>query len=119
LAIVTGDAAPGDIREVRLSIRRMTCVAWLDKSLSAIADVTAAVNFATEKATVMAPLSVPLSVLTARLNKPGYDAECAAPEADGAAAAATTAQASSQGRARCDPEPALTVAGQGVRPCRG
>ena len=61
-AAITGKASSPGFREVELSVRGMTCAACaarVEKKLSALDDVTASVNFATGRATVTAPASVP------------------------------------------------------------
>jgi len=63
-AAITGTASAPESREVELSIRGMTCAACaarVEKKLSALDDVSAAVNFATETATVTALASVPVA----------------------------------------------------------
>jgi cation-transporting P-type ATPase A/B/Cu+-exporting ATPase len=59
----------------------MTCAACavrVERQLSAIAGVQATVNFATEKATVVAPASVLAGELIGRVEEAGYGAEVAA-----------------------------------------
>jgi P-type Cu+ transporter len=78
-AALTGNPASG-FREVELSIRGMTCAACaarVQKKLAAIDDVVAAVNFATEKATVTAPASVSVQRLIEAVEQAGYGAELA------------------------------------------
>ena len=61
-AAVTGEASSTP-REVGLSVKGMTCAACaarVEKKLNAIDSVSATVNFATERATVTAPASVPV-----------------------------------------------------------
>jgi P-type Cu+ transporter len=85
-AAVTGKSSPGS-REVELAIQGMTCAACaarVQKKLGTIADVTASVNFATEKATVMAPHSVSVASLIDAVEQAGYGAELARPAADDA-----------------------------------
>ena len=81
---VTGTAPSPALREIRLSIRGMTCAACanrVEKNLSAIEGVDAAVNFATEKAIVSAPPSVSPELLIDAVQQAGYDAELADPGA--------------------------------------
>ena len=73
--------------ELNLQIAGMTCascVARVEKALLKVAGVTAAsVNLATERATVRAPASLPLSALEAAVERAGYAAvpiEASAPE---------------------------------------
>ena len=57
-AAITGTASAPGLREVQLSIRGMTCAACaarVEKKLSALDEVSAAVNFATGTATVTVP----------------------------------------------------------------
>ncbi len=51
-----------------------SCAARVERKLRAIPGVTVSVNFATEKATVAAPLSVPVSRLIAAVDQAGYGA---------------------------------------------
>jgi P-type Cu+ transporter len=76
------DTPPRPVTRVELSVRGMTCAACaarVEKNLSAISDVTAAVNFATEKATVTMPSSVSVQQLIAAVEQAGYSAEVATP----------------------------------------
>ena len=70
-------AAPG-VRQIELSIGGMTCAACaarVEKTLTAIPDVAAVVNFATEKVTVAAPDSVSVEQLIDLIRRAGYSAE--------------------------------------------
>jgi Cu+-exporting ATPase len=90
-AEVTGGTSLPAVREVELSIRGMTCAACaarVEKKLSSFSDAAAFVNFATEHATVVAPLSVPVERLIEAVEQAGYAAELAAP-ANGPAADGT------------------------------
>jgi P-type Cu+ transporter len=51
------------------------CAARVEKTLNAIDGVHAAVNFATERATVTAPASVPVGLLIEAVEQAGYDAD--------------------------------------------
>jgi P-type Cu+ transporter len=65
-------------REVSLSIQGMTCAscaARVQQKLNAIGNVSATVNLATERATVMAPASVPAERLVEAIEQAGYRAE--------------------------------------------
>ncbi len=65
---------------VELLVQGMTCAACAAKvqsRLNAIENVSATVNIATEKATVTAPLSVPVQLLVAEIERAGYGAEVA------------------------------------------
>jgi P-type Cu+ transporter len=76
-AAVTGEASSA-AREVDLSVRGMTCAACavrVEKKLNAIGSVSATVNFATERATVTAPASVPVQALIEAVERAGYGAE--------------------------------------------
>lgn len=91
-AALTGGTSSG-LRKIELSIRGMTCAACavrVEKQLNAIGDVLATVNFVTEKATVMAPPSVPVQQLIGKIEQAGYGAEAAA-EAGGGPDAARVA----------------------------
>ena len=72
-------------RTVELSVRGMTCTACaarVEKKLSRVAPgVVAAVNFATEQATVTAPEAVPVQAMIAAVEDAGYAAEVVAPAA--------------------------------------
>jgi P-type Cu+ transporter len=79
-AAVTGEARLPGSREIELSIRGMTCAACaarVERKLGALGDVTATVNLATEKATVIAPPSVPVQRLIDAVEQAGYEAELA------------------------------------------
>ena len=74
---------PGVIagRDVELSVRGMTCAACaarVEKKLNAMDNVSATVNFATGKARVTAPASVPVARLIEAVEQAGYGAELAA-----------------------------------------
>jgi P-type Cu+ transporter len=89
-ASVTGTASSAS-REVELSIHGMTCAACaarVERKLSAIADVAASVNFATGKAAVSAPASVPVARLIEAVEQAGYGADLAGADAAEAAASA-------------------------------
>jgi Cu+-exporting ATPase len=84
-AAVPDSVSAPELRDVELSIRGMTCAACaarIEKKLGAINDVAASVSFATEKAVVTAPLSVPVEWLIEAVEQAGYGAELARP-ADG------------------------------------
>jgi P-type Cu+ transporter len=87
-AAVSGKTSPPEAREIQLSIRGMTCAACaarVEKKLAAIPEVTASVNFATEKATVTAPASVPVDALVQAVERAGYGAEPVPPATAAAA----------------------------------
>ena len=76
-AAVTGEASSAS-REVDLSVRGMTCAACaarVQKKLNEIGSVSATVNFATERATVTAPASVPVQALIEAVERAGYGAD--------------------------------------------
>ena len=76
-AAVTGEASSAS-REVDLSVRGMTCAACaarVEKKLNAIDGVSATVNFATERATVTVPASVPVRRLVEAVEQAGYGAD--------------------------------------------
>ena len=90
-AAVTGLASSPGRQEVELSVHGMTCAACaarVEKKLSALDDVTAAVNFATGRATVTAPASVPVERLIETVEQAGYGADLARPLAGAGPAAA-------------------------------
>ena len=73
----TGPHAGPDVRETELTIDGMTCAACavrIEKKLSKISDVTAAVNYATATARVTAPSTVSVQTLTAAIEAAGYSA---------------------------------------------
>jgi Cu+-exporting ATPase len=73
---LTGESSPG-FRVVELSVQGMTCAACaarVERKLNAVDDVTAAVNLATERATVTARESVPVGLLLEQIRQAGYDA---------------------------------------------
>jgi len=73
-------------RQVDLSIQGMTCAACaarVEKKLNAIGNVRATVNFATERATIAAPASVPVLRLVEAVEQAGYGAEVLADSAAG------------------------------------
>ena len=81
-AAITGTASPPGMTQVELSIRGMTCAACaarVQKKLSRLDDVMAAVNFATGKATVTVPASVPVARLIEAVEQAGYGADLAQP----------------------------------------
>ncbi|MFB7327863.1 heavy metal translocating P-type ATPase [Streptomyces sp. NPDC056190] len=91
--------------EVELLIGGMTCAscaARVEKKLNRIDGVTAAVNFATEKARVSYPTGVSVADLIATVVKTGYTAEEPPPPAPGPAA--DTESRPDEERAPRDPE---------------
>jgi P-type Cu+ transporter len=75
-AVTDGTAAP-EVRDVELGVSGMTCAACaarVERKLRAIPGVTASVNLATEKASVTAPLSVPVARLVEAVGQAGYGA---------------------------------------------
>ena len=76
-------AGPGESSgpvRVELLVQGMTCAACAAKvqsRLNAIENVSATVNIATGKATVTAPLPVPVQLLVAEIERAGYGAEVA------------------------------------------
>jgi P-type Cu+ transporter len=72
------DEASSAVREISLSISGMTCAACaarVEKKLNALDGVVAAVNFATERAHVRAPGSIPPRRLIEAVEQAGYGAE--------------------------------------------
>jgi P-type Cu+ transporter len=80
-AALTGAASSG-LKEVELPIRGMTCTVRavrIEKNRNAIDDVLGMVNFATEKAPVTAPASIPGQPLIEQIEQAGYGAKLAVP----------------------------------------
>src|SRR5258708_4395305 len=76
-AAAAGSAPPPGLIEVELPVRGMTCAACaarVQKKLAAIDGVAASVNFATGKATIMAPPSVSVARLLEAGGQAGYGA---------------------------------------------
>ena len=98
-AAVTGEASSAP-REVDLAVQGMTCAACaarVEKKLNAIDGVCATVNFATERATVTAPASVPVQQLIDAVEQAGYGAEVLAPRRAGGPGGAGPAGAAGGG----------------------
>jgi Cu+-exporting ATPase len=109
---MTSSAAEGTTappNTVELLLYGMTCgacAARIEKKLNAISDVTATVNLATEKASVVLPPTVRVADLIRAIQQAGYDAElsgrfagetadlAASPDPDGLAPAALRADTS-------------------------
>jgi P-type Cu+ transporter len=75
-----------DTRQIQLSVQGMTCAscaARVEKQLNMLDGVLATVNFATEKATVTVPLSVPVERLVEQVEQAGYAANIVTPAAGG------------------------------------
>src|SRR5260370_27728900 len=92
MTAATTGTAPRVMTEVELSIRGMTCAACaarVEKKLSGLDGVAAAVNFATGKATVTAPASVPVARLIEAVEQAGYGADLRQPWAGAAEPGAT------------------------------
>jgi P-type Cu+ transporter len=84
----TGLASAPATAEVSLAIEGMTCAACaarVERRLSRLAGVTASVSFATERAEVTAPASLPAAELIQAVAAAGYTATVAAPVPDQAA----------------------------------
>ena len=65
-------------REIELSIEGMSCAACavrIEKKLNKVADVSAAVNYATATARVTAPSTMPVRTLTTVIEDAGYSAQ--------------------------------------------
>ena len=65
------------VREIELSVQGMTCAACavrVEKKLSKLDGVTAAVNYATGTARVTAPSALPVEALTGAVETAGYTA---------------------------------------------
>jgi P-type Cu+ transporter len=81
-APVSDAASSTASREIELSIRGMTCAACaarVEKKLQMVDNVVASVNFATEKAIVRAPISVPAERLVEAVVQAGYGAQVSQP----------------------------------------
>jgi P-type Cu+ transporter len=77
-AAVSDEVSSSGLREVQLLIRGMTCAACaarVQKKLGEIPGVVASVNFATERATVTAPISLQLPRLVQAVEQAGYAAQ--------------------------------------------
>jgi heavy metal translocating P-type ATPase len=91
-AALAGDAAGSTqlgTEQIELSVRGMTCAACaakVEKKLNGLDSVRASVNFATERASVSAPQTVPVSALIAAVEQAGYRAALARPPAGSAEA---------------------------------
>ena len=75
-AAVSSAAGPGSVR-VELAIQGMTCAACaarIEKKLNRLDQVSAAVNLATERATVTAPAEVPVADMISAVEAAGYSA---------------------------------------------
>ena len=78
---------------VKFLVQGMTCAAYaakVESRLNAVENVSATVNYATEKATVTKPASVPVQALIDEIEQAGYGAELAS-AADGGSAEASGA----------------------------
>jgi P-type Cu+ transporter len=76
----SGPGEPSGLARVELWVQGMTCAACaakVENKLNAIENVTATVNFATEKATVTAPSPVSVRLLVEEIERAGYGAEVA------------------------------------------
>ncbi len=81
-AAVTGQVSSPGVREVELSVLGMTCAACaarVEKKLGSLDHVVATVSFATGRASVTAPASVPVARLIETVEQAGYGAELARP----------------------------------------
>jgi Cu+-exporting ATPase len=79
---------------VELLIRGMTCAACaarVESKLNALDHVSATVNYATEKATVTKPASIPVQLLVDEIEQAGYGAEVASAEPSDTSGAARDA----------------------------
>ena len=76
-ATPTVESAP-ETRVISLTVRGMTCAscaARVESRLNELDDVTATVNYATDRATVTAPSELPVEVLLDAIERAGYEAE--------------------------------------------
>jgi P-type Cu+ transporter len=81
---VVADSTLGT-QEIELAVTGMTCAACaarVERKLNGLEGVQATVNFATERATVTAPLTVTAKILVAAIEQAGYGAKEAAPGTD-------------------------------------
>jgi P-type Cu+ transporter len=91
-AVTDGSAG---VAEIELAVRGMTCAACaarVERKLNSLDDVTATVNFATERATVLAPAGVTAATLIEAVERAGYGAVAVRP-APGTAGARDGVQA--------------------------
>jgi P-type Cu+ transporter len=82
--------------EIELAVRGMTCAACaarVERKLNSLDAVSATVNFATERATVLAPPSVTTATLITAVEQAGYGAVAVRPRPGTAAEAAASADA--------------------------
>lgn len=103
-AAMTGVASAAGFREVELSISGMTCAscaARVEKRLSALEEVTAAVNVATGKAAVTAPATMPVARLIEAVEQAGYGAAECRPLAGPAGRRTQAAQRTRPGSRTC------------------
>jgi P-type Cu+ transporter len=79
-----------ETRVVSLAVHGMTCAscaARVESRLNELEDVTATVNYATDRATITAPSDLPMAVLVDAIEGAGYEAETAeTPTADSGSA---------------------------------
>jgi P-type Cu+ transporter len=98
-AVGSGSSA---VRSIELSIDGMTCAACaarIEKKLTKVDhQVTAAVNFATGKATIIAPQAVSAQTLIAAVEGAGYAAQVAAPAASARPGGAQAGRGDGQAR---------------------
>lgn len=76
-ATSTVESAP-ETRVIALTVRGMTCAscaARVESRLNELDDVTATVNYATDRAMVTAPSELPVEVLLDAIERAGYEAE--------------------------------------------
>ena len=76
-ATPTAESTP-ETRVFSLTVRGMSCAscaARVESRLNALDDVTAMVNYATDRATVTAPSDLPVRVLLDAIKRAGYEAE--------------------------------------------
>jgi P-type Cu+ transporter len=82
--VSTGVVADGSAAaaEIELAVRGMTCAACaarVERKLNSLDAVSATVNFATERATVLAPPGMPAAALIAAVEQAGYEAVAVRP----------------------------------------
>jgi P-type Cu+ transporter len=86
-------AEAGRTREIELRVHGMTCAACaaaIERKLGKLGQVSAAVNLATERVRVTAPVGMPVAELIRAVEEAGYGAEPARDEQDGGTGATGT-----------------------------
>jgi P-type Cu+ transporter len=95
MAMASPPSGTAERAEFEFAVGGMTCAACaarVQTRLNKLSGVTAAVNFATERAVVLAPESISASELAGVIAAAGYTAELAAPGGDGFSAGTAAAE---------------------------